>query len=964
MKKKRRLPIPVAVIIYFITVLLTVVLVVGNVLVLSYSQIVSVFTGQATTKLIAAKGEKPVDIFTSDFKNNQALHDYSKQLGQEIVEEAIVLLKNDGTTLPLASGNKVSLLGQNSVDLIYGGGGAGSIDTSKAPDFKTVMKKSGFDINPILWDFYTEGAGKEFRKETPSITGQGAFKVNEVPKDVYTKEVIKSFTDYQDAAIVTIGRSGGESADLSPEKLDSGYHYLELDQEERDLLKLAQDNFEKVVVVLNTSNPIELDFLEEYKIDACIWAGALGQTGAYGIGEVLNGTVNPSGRLVDTYAYDAFSSPAMVNFGDYTIKNSDVTNGNKYVVYGEGIYVGYKYYETRYEDVVLGNEKLEKFDYARQVQYPFGYGLSYTDFEWTDYQVNETEKSFEVSLKITNKGKVAGKETVQLYLQSPYTEYDQQNLIEKAAVQLVGFDKTEVIPAGQSETITIDVPKEEMKAYDSQGHGTYIVDAGDYYLAAGRDAHEGLNNVLAAKGKTVTDGMDVNGQKELAKKFTVAQLDATTYAVSAETGKEIKNQFENVDIKKYDDEFVYLSRNDWEDTWPRVYAEGKLKASDQLLADLEFSHEENKSDKMPAFEKISEKYGKLNTAMLIGAAYDDDKYQALLDQMSLEDMTTLVRMGGYATHYIESINLPGTINKDGPAGISSTLVGGGESTAMGYPAQVVVASTWNTEVVKRMGQAIGEDSLAASVSGWYAPGINTHRLPFGGRNFEYFSEDSFISGKLSASEVEGAQNKGTFVFMKHFALNDIETNRMGGAMFANEQAVREIFLKPFETTVREGNASGAMAGMNRIGARWVGSHKGLMTNTLRDEWDFTGLVITDQASFPNFYYQDMFGGLEAGTDMWLNTSTMLWNFSDKELTPTIANHLRTASHNIIYTIVNSNAMNGMTPGTEVKKVTPKWKFILLAGDIVIGGLLAFIFFITTRKLIRQRREKKAALTEK
>ncbi|WP_314060827.1 glycoside hydrolase family 3 protein [uncultured Vagococcus sp.] len=959
MKKKRRLPIPVAVIIYLITTLLTVLLIVGNVLILSYSQIVTVFTGQSSTKLVAAKDEKPVDFFTSDFKNNEALHDYTKELGQEIVEEAIVLIKNDDSTLPLASGNKVSLLGQNSVDLIYGGGGAGSIDTSKAPDFKTVMKKSGFEINPTLWDFYTKGEGKDFRKETPSITGQGAFKVNEVPKDLYTKEVINSFADYQDAAIVTIGRSGGESADLSPDKLESGYHYLELDQEERDLLQLAQDNFEKVVVILNTSNPIELGFLKEYKIDACIWAGALGQTGAYGIGQVLNGKVNPSGRLVDTYAYDAFSSPAMVNFGDYTIKNSEVANGNKYVVYGEGIYVGYKYYETRYEDVILGNEEATAYDYATQVQYPFGYGLSYTNFAWTDYQVKETDSSFEVSLTISNKGKAAGKETVQLYLQSPYTDYDKENQIEKAAVQLVGFDKTVMIPAGQSETVKIEVPKEEMKTYDSQGHGTYIVDAGDYYLAAGRDAHEALNNILAAKGKTVADGMDAEGQKELTKKVTVDELDATTYAVSAETGKEINNQFEAVDIKKYDDQFTYLSRSDWEGTWPTVYQEGQLEASEQLLADLEFSHEENKADKMPEFEKVSKKYGKLSAAMLIGADYDDDKYQALLNQMSLEDMTTLVRMGGYATHYIESINLPGTINKDGPAGISSTLVGGGESTAMGYPAQVVVASTWNTDVVNRMGKAIGEDSLAAKVSGWYAPGINTHRLPFGGRNFEYFSEDSFISGKLSASEVEGAQNKGTFVFMKHFALNDIETNRMGGAMFANEQALREIYLKPFETTVREGDASGAMAGMNRIGARWVGSHKGLMTNTLRDEWDFRGLVITDQASFPNFYYQDMFGGLEAGTDMWLNTSTMLWNFSDKELTPTMANHLRKASHNIIYTIVNSNAMNGVTPKTEVKKATPKWKFFLLAADVVIGGLLVFIFFITTRKLIRQRREKKA-----
>lgn len=962
MKKKRRLPIPVAVLIYIVTTLLAVILIGGSTLVFSYSQIVSVFSGQARTKHVTPEGEKGKDYFTSDYASNKELNTYTKKLGQEIVEEAIVLLKNEDAALPLAAKNKVSLLGQNSVDLIYGGGGAGSIDVSLAPDYKTVLEKSGFEINPVLWDFYTEGAGKDYRKQTPSITGQGSFEVNEVPKKTYTDDVVKSFADYSDAAIVTIGRSGGESADLSVEKLASGSHYLEIDKNERDLLQLAQDNFDKVIVVLNTSNAMELDFLEEYDIDACIWAGALGQTGAYGIGEVLNGKVNPSGNMVDTYAYDVFSAPAMVNFGNYDITNSDVTNGEKYVVYGEGIYVGYKYYETRYEDVVLGNETKENYDYQSQVQYPFGYGMSYTDFVWSDYDVKETTDSFEVSVKVENKGEVAGKDTVQIYLQSPYTDYDQEKGIEKAAVNLVGFAKTDLIEAGKSATVTIDVAKEEMKAYDSQGYGTYIVDAGDYYVAAGHNAHDALNNILAAKGKTAADGMDYDGKKELASDFNVAELDHKTYAVSAETGEVITNQFADIDMKNYDEDMTYLSRKDWNGTWPTLYADGQLKASKELLKDLEFSHEDDPKVKMPEFEKISDKYGKLNATMMIGLDYDDEKWDALLDQMSLEDMTKLIRMGGYATRPVESINLPATVDKDGPAGISSTLVGGGESTAMGYPAQVVVASTWNADQTHEMGKAIGEDSLAAEVAGWYAPGINTHRIPFGGRNFEYFSEDGYLSGQLSASEVAGAESKGTFVFMKHFALNEMETNRMGGATFTNEQAMREVYLKPFEMTVRDGNASGAMAGMNRIGTRWVGSHRGLMTETLRNEWDFEGLVITDQASFPNFLYQDMLGGLEAGTDLWLNTNSLLWKLSDKDLTPTMVNHIRKATHNIVYTIVNSHAMNGMTEKTEVKEVTPKWKFMLIAADVVIGGLLVLIYVATTKKLISQRKAKKAEAT--
>lgn len=945
-----------ALITYIVSTVLVIGLIVGNFYADKYSQILSIYLGHSTNKIVST-GDEDVDTeyYKSEFSSEDELKAEGEKVGQKIVEEGIVLLKNDNDALPLASGNKVSVLGQNSVDLVYGGGGAGSVDTSTAPDLLTALTNSGFKINQMLWDFYNTGNASSYRKETPDIYGNGSFSVNEVPRSVYTDEIINGFADYNDAAVVVIGRSGGESSDLSSSKLSTGYHYLEIDDNEKDMLQLASDNFETVVVIINSSNPVELGFLDEYDVDAAIWVGALGQTGVYAIGEVMNGNVNPSGNLVDTFAYDLLSAPAMENFGDYTITNSKVDRGNAYMVYGEGIYVGYRYYETRYEDVVLGNEDPGNYDYTTQVKYPFGYGLSYTTFEWSDYNVTEKDHIYEVSLNVTNTGSVAGMDVVQIYMQSPYTDYDKENNIEKASAELVGFAKTSEIEPGKSETIKIEVNKEEMKTYDANGHGTYIVDAGDYYFAAGEDAHTALNNILAAKGMTTADGMDSDGNADMVKDFTVEKLDATTYAVSTETGNEITNQFEGADIKYYDPSFKYLSRNDWTGTWPTTYAEGEMTASEEMLEDLAISYTEDPDAVMPKLGEISEEYGELNAAMLIGRDYEDELWDVLLDQMKLGEMTELVRMGGYATVPIPSIGLPGTSNLDGPAGISNTLVGG-DKQGMAYPAQIVMASTWNVKLLERMGELIGEDSLSAGVAGWYAPGVNTHRAPFGGRNFEYFSEDDFLSGKMSASEVTGVQSKGAFVFMKHFALNDQETNRIGGSMFANEQSIREIYLKPFETTVREADAEGVMASMNRIGHRWVGGHKGLMTETLRNEWDFEGIVITDQASFSAFLYEDILEGLEAGTNLWLNTDSTMWTLTDKQLTPTVVNNIREATHNIVYTIVNSNAMNGVSTSSKIVAVTPTWKYWLTTVNIVLGLAVLWAIVFVTRRSSKQKRQ--------
>lgn len=952
MKVKKRISKVKVIIAYVVCTVIVIGLVIGNYYALKYQNLISVYFNQSNQKIVTAEGENS-DYFTSDFDTEEERTAHLQEVGTKIEEEGIVLLKDENDALPITSGSKISVFGQDSVDPIYGGGGAGSVDSSKAVNLKTAFKNAGYELNETLWDFYESGKGSSYRKATPDVYGEGTFAVNEVPVDVYTDAVKSSFTEYNDAAVIVIGRSGGESSDLSYEPLEDGYTYLQLNDDERAMIQMVTENFDKVVVLLNTQNAMELGFLEEYDIDACLWIGALGETGAYGVASVLTGEVNPSGALVDTYAYDSLSAPSIENFGNYTITNSEVDRGNTYMVYGEGIYVGYLYYETRYEDVVLGNEVKTNYDYTTTVQYPFGYGLSYTDFSWSDYSVKETDDTYEITVTVTNTGDTAGKDIVQVYMQSPYTDYDKENGIEKASVELVGFAKTSEIEAGKSETVTVSVGKEVMKTYDANGTGTYIVDAGDYYFAAGVDAHDALNNILAAKGKTTADGMDYDGKADFTAKITVNKMDTKTYAVSMATGNEITNQFEKADISYYDSEFQYLSRSDWTGTWPTTYADGALKASDEMLSDLEISFSEDENAEKPVTNTISEEFGALKAATLIGADYDNDLWNVLVQQLTVEEMDKLVRIGGYATMNIESIQLPATTDKDGPAGISGTLVGGESGTS--YPPAVVLASTWNLELSEEFGRCIGEDSLALDVAVWYAPACNIHRSPYSGRNFEYYSEDGFLSGKMASSTVIGAQSKGAVVTVKHFALNDQECNRVGGAIFANEQSIRELYLEPFEYTVREGDALGMMASMNRIGARWSGGHSGLMTATLRDEWGFKGMVVTDQASFSVFAYEDLREGLEAGTDLWLNTDASLWALSDDQMTPTVLTNMQRAAKNVIYAITNSNEMNGLSEGSKLVVIMPLWKKALVTLDVVAGILVLTSLVVVTTKYVKGRK---------
>ncbi len=944
----------------------------------TWNTIISRYFNQDTYK-IEKKGDSETssEYFKNDFKSEEELTAHNGEVAQRIEEEGLVLLKNDNKALPLTKGAKVSCFSVSSVDMVYGGTGSGSIDTSTAPTLKGALEKSGFAVNETLWNFYQGKHDAGYKRSSPNWRG-GQFSIKEVPWDDVNTAAGSSFDAYNDAAIVVIARSGGEGSDLTAQNFGETKgvegnvgSYLELSTEEKDMLDAVNAKFEKVVILVNANNALELGWLNQYDhIKAAIWVGGVGQTGMYAIGEALAGTINPSGRLVDTYAYDANSAPAAQNAGaNFWIENkpsdaSYVDQADQYAVYQEGIYVGYRYYETRYEDKVLNRSQVGTYDYASTVMYPFGYGLSYTSFEYSSFNVaKEGNDGFKVTVTVKNTGSVAGKEVVQIYGQAPYTDYDVENNVEKSSIELVGFAKTESIQPGKEETVTIDVKKEDFASYDYTKAKTYILDAGDYYISTGKDSHEALNNILAKKGKVKGDGMTSEGDSDFAYKWTNSSLDSKTYSKDSKTGVEITNQFENADIKHYSDgaSFKYLTRNDWSGSFPKAFADRtdslgeKYKTfSSQVIADLAPKYIENEGTYTMPKTATTTKEG-LNLATLIGQDYDSTAWDDFLDNLTAENMLYTVRMGGYGNPANTALNVPATTAKDGPAGISSTLIGG--SKGMAYPTEVVIASTWNVDLAEELGVAVGNDAMFANVQAWYAPAMNIHRTAYAGRNFEYYSEDSYLSGKIGAATVKGAQSKGLITYIKHFALNDgegviDETNGIKGSKdgmvtFSNEQAIREIYLPSFKEAVEEGGANGVMNAFNRIGTTWCGHHKNLQQNVLRGEWGFKGCIITDNAGLPN--YMSIKEGLQAGTDLWMNNNETRYLIDGYDKDPQIMTYLRNSAHHVLYAIANSVAMNGLSSDTVIVPIMPTWACWLVALNCVVAvACVAGISWVVVR----------------
>ena len=981
-------------------VLLFAVFMIGGPIANNYASIVNMVLGTESTKTIGDPGQT---YFEADYASSEEQAAAAEELCMQVEANGAVLLMNNNGALPLASGSKVTLLGTTSANFIYSGSGSASMNADSMMTLKEALEADGYSVNDVMWDFYTTGAGAEYQRQSASgslnnyIVDNAEFLVNEAPQSAYSEAEWNSVAEYGDAAIIVLGRAGGEGADLPFFGAGEGSgNFLELTPNEQALLAKAAElkaagQVQKIVVLLNTSNPIELDFLNpeicgvDYGIDACMWVGLVGQTGIEAIGGLLNGTYNPSGKLVDTYCYDNLTSPAVQNAYTTSYTNAGAqglafkgTCNEYYVAYQEGIYVGYRYYETRYEDYVLGNANVGDYDYASTVAYPFGYGLSYTTFRYGPLTMTDNGDSFTFTVDVTNTGEVDGAEAVQIYMQSPYTDYDRENGIEKASVELVGFTKVDVA-AGETVTATVTVDKSEMRAYDANGAKTYIVDAGNYYFAAGNGAHEALNNILAAKaaaGDTANGTVDPArmtsaGNAELAVQYQQAELDTTTYA-TADTGFAITNQLDHADLNKVDadtsNDIVYLTRSDWAGTMPQAeitatgYAAAvQIAANDELVAALNATVENIPEGAVLSTDMpVMGSEGTLNLAQYVGVPLDGSitvdgteyTWDDLLDQVTFGEMVKLIGQAYHSTVPVPSVNKPATKDENGPQGITTTLTGGGSSTS--YTSEDVLAATFDVELAEAVGRSMGNDCLLASgtaYSGIYGPGVNIHRTPYSGRNFEYYSEDPFISGKTCAAEVSGIQSKGVYVYLKHFAINDQETARDGISVWTNEQAAREIYLQAFEYPIVEGGAYCVMTSFNRLGCVWAGGDYNLLTNILRNEWAMPGFAVTDFSNSNN--YMDVVQGVLAGGDAWDCNDATKWSdvLRTYQDDAQVVSAMRQATARILYTVANSNAMNGVSPNMQVVEVTTWWQIAFIVGDVVFGllAVLCIVMAVRTRK---------------
>ena len=911
--------------------------------------------------------------YTSDFNSAEEMVNYGLALTQQVEAEGAALLMNNNNALPLAADAKVSTFSSSSVNLVYGGTGSGNIDASTADTLRTALEKVGVTVNPTLWDFYTVGAGKDYARSKSGTVAKSSEVTAEVPWDVYTDEVKDSVAQYGDAAIVTLSRVGGEGADLAYGEVN----YLALDENEKAMLQNVAEmkkngTVKKTILLINSANALQVDFLKnnEYDIDAALWIGDVGISGINAVAEILTGKVNPSGSLVDTYCYDNFSAPAMWNFTPTTyegyVEGGDVSaKAKSYMIYQEGIYVGYKYYETRYEDFVTGNGNAGDYAYGDIVAYPFGYGMSYTNFDISDMNVsyNAADDTYTVTVKVTNTGDMAGKKTVQVYVQSPYTDYDKQNGVEKSAVSLVGFGKTGMIEPGASETLSMTVNKRDIASYDTYGAGTYILDAGDYYFTAATDAHNAVNNILAAKGYTVesTNGkMTADGNADLTYTWTEDALDTTTYATS-ENGTAITNQLSCADPNLYegvDETVTWLSRSDWNGTLPTETV--KLTLTELLkkdLKDIRYDPADYESIEMPT---LGAKNG-VKLYDMIGLDYNDPKWDELLDQMTFDEMNSLIGDAFHWTMPVKSVEAPGTRDENGPQGLTASLLGNDKSqlTATAFTSEDVMAATFNTEIMTEIGKVIGNNCLEADIACLYGPGNNIHRTPYGGRNFEYYSEDGFLSGMMSAYEVKAIQDKGVHVVMKHFALNDCEQDRIGLGVWLNEQAAREVYLKAFQAPVEVGNANGVMIAYTRWGAVWSGGNYGLVTGILRNEWGCEGMVITDNVLTQYVNGPD---GVLAGVSIYDAMMSFVTDTLPKyKNDAVIVNAMREACHHNLYAIANSCGMNGVGADTTIKVTRPTvvTMSIIIACASTFFCLLGIVMWIIGGIKFRKTEEYKA-----
>lgn len=896
----------------------------------------------------------------------------AQEVNLKLAEEGFVLLKNENAALPMNKGARISVFSKNSVNLSYGGSGSGGFDTSNNKNLYESLNDAGFVTNPTLKRFYESSQSGSVRTANSSDLDNGdnqKIATAETPQSKYTDAVKNSYADYSDAALVVITRIGGEGFDLPRYQGDSegavsvDSHYLELDQNEIDLLTAVTDGtFKRVVVVFNTPSSFEATFLKDSayaafadKIDAAVWIGFTGSNGITALGEILNGDVNPSGRLVDTWAADFTKNPSFVNFGTGCLPDTtDKYDGGMYysVDYEEGIYVGYRYYETR------GETDGEDW-YNANVVYPFGYGLSYTTFDWTvgDASASEIELGTTITVPVTvkNTGSVAGKEVVQLYASAPYT----LGGIEKAHKVLVGFAKTKLLQPGESETVTVSFDPYSAASYDyrdanNNGFSGYELEAGEYTLYVSRNAHESEKAIALNLAADVQIGTDPTTDSEVVNRYTDSenfldsdwQLDAM------------------------------LSRADWEGTWPTPQTAQQHAGTDRLYEEIRSEEHNNPTDfdseEYPWFgeEPTLTLRDLLPSAEAEGyepvVSYDDERWEELMMGCDEEEMIALINNGAYHTLAMESVGLPATIHGDGPSGFTCFMSKEQVNGTCQYVSEPVMASTWNINLMNELGEAIGEEGTIGDkatgqpYSSIYAPGVNIHRSPFGGRCSEYFSEDPFISGMMGAAEVQGIQSRGVLPTVKHFVANEQETHRsIGGDLsWLSEQALREIYLKPFEYTVKLGETRGIMTSFNRIGTRWTGGDYRLLTEILRNEWGFNGLVICDFNTIPQYMIPRMMFYAGGSLDLATQQSAMWTDCDTSEAGDAIV--LMRAVKDVMYALVNSNAMNAEVIGYN----PPIWQeylhWINIGAFTLVGVWLVLAIVRTVRCNKRQKAKIAAA----
>ena len=1010
-----------------------VVTIVANVMIPPNLNVINGFLGDSGGTVI----EQP-DTYTEDLDLQYNKADYTAEemaaveqaLNEEIAGEGVVLLKNDDGLMPFDKDTTFSFFGRSCKMMV------GNVMFDKGIQMATMMglplsmvdpgttlkiafEERGLGVNETLWNFYDTGAGSSYGLGVGSVSygDDEDFSINECPLDVLESEAGLLESAEDTVPVFVWSRKVGEGRDMprsmynhADDPADQAKSYLEPDSVELEILTYLNENFDNVVLLVNSSAAMELGWVEQFEnIKSVVYLPSAGNYGLYALADIFAGNINPSGRTVDTFAADALASPAAQNYGDYQYvdENGEMTKYN-YVNYQEGIYVGYRYYETRYEDVVMGTGNAGDYDYASEVVYPFGYGLSYTTFDWSDFNAAWDGDTCTVTVDVTNTGAVAGKDVVQVYIQSPYTDYDKANNVEKSSVQLVGFGKTEELQPGETGTVAVTFDREQLKAYDYTTAKTYILDAGDYYITAAANSHDAVNNVLAAKGYTTENGMTAEGDASFTDVYTVAQMDTDTYSVDSVTGVAITNQFDFADSG-----CTYLSRSDWQGTWPTHDGEvsgqvstwgNEINGSDGASYTYVKSISSEDLAKLDSFDSLNPTdpstitdtpvYGADNGLSIIdlrGKDYDDPMWDDLLDQLSPEDYQTIIATSGYGSAALDSVGKPFALDQDAATG----LTGGG--TGVSYSGTIVLAQTWNQPLAERYGVMIGNQALIGGCVGWYAPAMNTHRTPFSGRNNEYYSEDGFLSGVIASATSRGAASKGMYTFIKHFAVNDQENHRgdrngqYGLATWSNEQAIREIYLLPFEMCVKndpvtlnyveeDGNGgyvnasrdyapvTAVMTSFNRLGYTWTGGCYNLLTNVLRTEWGFHGFVITDNANTGSPTFMNAYQMIEAGGDAALTTTEYaVWKFDQNSAAD--YHYGRQAMHNILYTVANSKVMMGLMPGSKfVTPMTMAEKILVgidIAAAVIILALAYFIFrgFKPTKKKAAKLAAKAAAKSQ-